>query len=167
MTVNDALDTAAATPAGPAHRHREASGDALIAAARATLEAGGEAWTDMREQVFALVADQPRPVSAYDVADQLAARRGRRVAANSIYRILDLFVANNLVRRIESANAFVVNRHPGCVHDCIFLVCDSCGLAVHIDDDHLSGALRRAAASSGFHAVRPVIEVRGQCADCR
>jgi Fur family zinc uptake transcriptional regulator len=51
-------------------------------------------------------------------------RRGKRVAANSVYRILDLFVRTNLARRAESANAYVANPHPGCRHDCIFLICD-------------------------------------------
>jgi Fur family zinc uptake transcriptional regulator len=92
--------------------------------------------------------------------------QGRRVAANSVYRILDLFVAANLARRVESANAYVANAHPDCLHDCIFLICDTCGQAVHIDDDGITGGVRKAAASAGFSAQRPVIEVRGTCGDC-
>ncbi len=134
--------------------------------ARLTLEQAGEQWTPMRARVFEAIDGFGRPVSAYDIADALSAREGRRVAANSIYRILDLFVANNLVRRIESANAYVVNSHPGCAHDCIFMVCDSCGKAIHLDDDSLSRRLRAAAGEAGFSSVRPVIEVKGKCADC-
>ena len=74
--------------------------------------------------------------------------------------------APNLARRVESANAYVANQHPDCLHDCIFLICDSCGQAVHIDDDSLSGGVREAAKSAGFSAPRPVIEVRGTCGDC-
>ncbi len=88
------------------------------------------------------------------------------MAANSIYRILDLFVSANLARRVESANAYVVNAHPDCRHDCIFLVCDSCGNTAHLDDDALTDSVRAAASRTGFSAIRPVIEVRGTCADC-
>jgi Fur family transcriptional regulator, zinc uptake regulator len=88
------------------------------------------------------------------------------VAANSVYRILDLFVAKNLALRVESANAYLANAHPDCVHDCIFLVCDTCGQTTHIDDDHLAEGVRKAATKAGFNPVRPVIEVRGTCADC-
>jgi Fur family transcriptional regulator, zinc uptake regulator len=91
---------------------------------------------------------------------------GKRVAANSVYRILDLFVRTNLARRVESANAYVANSHPGCRHDCIFLICDLCGKAVHNDDDKLTGALRLAAQAAGFAEVRPVVEIRGHCAEC-
>jgi Fur family zinc uptake transcriptional regulator len=46
------------------------------------------------------------------------------------------------------------------------LICDNCGNATHIDNDSLSGNVREAAAAAGFANVRPVIEVRGKCADC-
>jgi Fur family transcriptional regulator, zinc uptake regulator len=127
---------------------------------------GGEQWTEMRADVFAALADQVRPASAYDIAESVSAARGKRVAANSVYRILDLFVRTNLARRVESANAYVVNSHPGCRHDCIFLICDSCGQAVHIDDDALTGSLVAAARKAGFADVRPVVELRGHCAAC-
>ena len=148
------------------HHHHEHSGAALADAARSALETAGEQWTEMRADVFTALAGQVRPVSAYDVAEAVSTRRGKRVAANSVYRILDLFVRTNLARRIESANAYIANSHPGCRHDCIFLICDLCGQAVHIDDDSLTGSLVAAARAAGFAEVRPVIELRGHCAAC-
>lgn len=136
-------------------------------AAQGALERAGEQWTPMRATVFGALSGFDRPASAYDIAEAVSRAEGRRVAANSIYRILDLFVATNVARRVESANAFVVNAHPDCRHDCIFLVCDSCGQITHVDDDGLSKAVRAAAASRDFRADRPVIEVRGLCAACR
>ena len=91
---------------------------------------------------------------------------GRRVAANSVYRILDLFVGSNLARRVESANAYIANDHPDCLHDCIFLICDNCGQTKHIDDDRLSVGVRDVAKKAGFATARPVIEVRGRCGEC-
>ncbi|MFC0205154.1 Fur family transcriptional regulator [Novosphingobium soli] len=148
------------------HVHHEHSGDGLVKAARNALVDAGEQWTDMRADVFSALAGLERPASAYDLAESVSSLRGKRVAPNSVYRILDLFVRTNLARRVESANAYVANSHPGCQHDCIFLICDSCGQAVHIDDDKLTGALVSAARGAGFADVRPVIELRGICADC-
>lgn len=149
-----------------AHTHREHSGDNLIAAARKALTSAGEQWTDMRADVFAALAAHDRPASAYDIAEGVSAQRGKRVAANSVYRILDLFVRTNLARRIESANAYLANSHPGCRHDCIFLICDRCGRTEHLDDDRLTGALIEAAQEAGFTDVRPVVELRGLCEAC-
>lgn len=148
------------------HHHHEPTGQGLIAAAAKALVDAGEQWTGMREEVFRALADQGRPASAYDVAEHVSKARGKRVAANSVYRILDLFVASNLARRVESANAYIVNPHPGCRHDCIFLICDACGRAVHIDDDSITSALINAAQIAGFDDIRPVVELRGNCANC-
>lgn len=152
--------------AGPLHHHDEHSGNGLVDAARAVLVEAGEQWTDMRGEVFAALAARDRPASAYDIAESVSAAQGRRIAANSIYRILDLFVRTNLARRIESANAYVANSHPGCRHDCIFLICDACGTVLHLDNDSLTGALVGAARGAGFADVRPVVELRGRCGKC-
>lgn len=147
------------------HNHH-LEGETLITAARDALITSGEQWTDMRADVFEQLAGCEKPASAYDIAERVGNARGKRVAANSVYRILDLFVRTNLARRVESANAYVANSHPGCRHDCIFLICDLCGKTVHSDDDKLTGALRLAAQGAGFAEVRPVVEIRGHCADC-
>ena len=104
------------------HHHHEHSGAKLVSEAEDVLTAAGEQWTGLRQDVFEALAEQDRPVSAYDIAEELGKRRGKRVAANSVYRILDLFVRTNLANRIESANAYLANSHHGCRHDCIFLI---------------------------------------------
>ena len=148
------------------HDHQLHEGESLTAAARARLTKQGEQWTGMRAAVFDALASFDKPASAYDVAEAVSKAERRRIAANSVYRILDLFVEANLARRVESENAYLANKHPECLHDCIFLICDNCGQTVHVDDDALSASIRKAAASAGFSAPRPVIEVRGTCGDC-
>ena len=148
------------------HHHHEPQGAELSVAARTTLEKSGEQWTAMRAQIFEALAGFDKPASAYDIAEAVSKSAGRRVAANSVYRILDLFVGANLARRVESSNAYIANAHPGCLHDCIFLVCDSCGQTTHLDNDSITKGVRSAAEAAGFSPVRPVIEVRGKCADC-
>lgn len=148
------------------HHHHDHGGDDLKTAARDRLTESGEQWTGMREAVFDALSGSDRPASAYDIAEAVSKAQDRRVAANSVYRILDLFVGANLARRVESANAYVANNHPACLHDCIFLICDNCGQAKHIDDDNIADNVRKAAEKSGFAPSRPVIEVRGLCEDC-
>lgn len=148
------------------HNHALHEGESLTSAAQGALERAGEQWTTMRASVFEALAGFDRPASAYDIAEAVSKAEGRRVAANSVYRILDLFVTANLAHRVESANAYIANAHPACRHDCIFLVCDECGQTTHIDDDHLSDAVRGAAQKAGFLPERPVIEVRGRCGAC-
>ena len=148
------------------HDHHLHEGDSLKDAARERMTNKGEQWTGMRAAVFDALAGFEKPASAYDIAEAVSTALGRRVAANSVYRILDLFVASNLAMRVESANAYVANAHPGCLHDCIFLICDGCGQIKHLDDDKITSGVRDAATGAGFEPSRPVIEVRGKCSDC-
>jgi Fur family zinc uptake transcriptional regulator len=148
------------------HHHHEFSGASLLTAAQQALKDKGEQWTDMRAAIFDALAKEGKPTSAYDIADMVSQARGKRVAPNSVYRILDLFVATNLAIRVESANAYIANAHPGCSHDCIFMVCRLCGAATHVDDDALTRHVRERASREGFVTERPVIEVLGLCAAC-
>lgn len=150
------------------HKHiHELSGPDLRKAAQSVLEGQNEQWTAMRAAIFDALADEDKPVSAYDIADAVSAARGKRVAPNSVYRILDLFVSSNLAIRVESANAYIANAHPGCVHDCMFLVCKGCNKAIHVDDDSLTAHVRERASAEGFATERPIIEVQGYCTDCQ
>jgi Fur family transcriptional regulator, zinc uptake regulator len=148
------------------HDHNLHQGLSLTEAARTALMRSGEQWTAMRADIFESLKGFEKPASAYDIAEAVSKSRGKRVAANSVYRILDVFVGANIATRVESANAYIANAHPDCVHDCIFLVCDACGQTTHIDNDQVSRDVRSAAQKAGFTPVRPVIEVRGTCADC-
>ncbi len=69
------------------------------------MERSGEQWTSMRAAIFDALASFDKPASAYDIADRVSQKQGRRVAANSVYRILDLFVGANLARRVASTAA--------------------------------------------------------------
>jgi Fur family zinc uptake transcriptional regulator len=149
-----------------AHRHHAPGSEEHERAAAAAMEAAGVAWTDLRATVFAELAQAGRPVSAYDMSDQVSARLGRRIAANSVYRILDLFVLHNLAMRVESRNAYVANTHPGCRHGCVFLVCEECGSIGHIDDDAAAERVGADAAGLGFTVRRTVIELMGLCQAC-
>jgi Fur family zinc uptake transcriptional regulator len=133
------------------------------------MERSGEQWTAMRAAIFEALASFDKPASAYDIAEKVSQSQGRRIAANSVYRILDLFVGANLARRVESSNAYIANDHPDCLHDCIFLICDTCGQTTHLDDDKLSGGVRAAAKqawvrarSSRDRGPRPLRELRGR-----
>lgn len=148
------------------HDHDHADPNHLKLEAQKAFEASGEQWTAMREAVFVELARSCGPTSAYQIADDLSQARGKRVAPNSIYRILDLFVEKNLAVKIESANAFLSNSHPGEENDCVFLVCDVCGLASHVDSAEVGQSLRNIAASQEFRAERPVLEIRGICREC-
>lgn len=148
------------------HAHAIKTGPALVEDAQRLLVTAGERWTDLRATAFEVLAGCAKPASAYEIADIICGQLHRRVPVNSVYRILDLFVQHNLAMRVESRNAYVVNPHPGCRHDCIFLLCEHCGRSVHFDDDAIAEALRSAAVLGGFRPEWAILEVVGRCGAC-
>lgn len=117
--------------------------------------------------VFGALSRAEGPLSAYTILDKLRDDGFR--APLQVYRALDKLVENGMVHRLESLNAFVACRHPGCdSHQTIaFAICETCGQVTEISDDALESRLGDLARNSGFSVTRAVVELRGLCAACQ
>ena len=117
----------------------------------------------LRDLVLAEMRAHGGVVSAYALADVLSARRQRRVAANSVYRVLNHLIERDCVRRVEHRNGFIV------VPDCggtTIAICNSCDRILWLDCAAANAKLRHVADSLGFKVSRLVIELNGACATC-
>ena len=123
--------------------------------------------TKNQSLVFGALSRAEGPLSAYTILDQLRDDGFR--APLQVYRALDKLVESGIVHRLESLNAFVACRHPGCdSHETIaFTICEKCGKVAEISDEALETRLRKLATEDGFTVKRAVVEMRGLCADCR
>jgi Fur family zinc uptake transcriptional regulator len=150
----------------PDHDHDRCSSDAL-AHAEALCAERAERLTPIRRQVLQSLLSTHRPLGAYELIDRLA-EQGGRPAPITIYRALDFLLAQGLVHRIESRNAFVACIHPHAGADpVVFLLCDRCGAVGEVDSAAAANALKSAARVAGFTPKTPVIEIAGICANCR
>ena len=150
----------------PDHDHDRCSADAM-ARAEALCAARAERLTPTRRHVLEALASSHRPLGAYEIIDRLA-ERGPRPAPITVYRALDFLLAQGLVHRIESRNAFIA-----CIgkHDAkamiVFLLCDLCGAVGEAPSAAVAETLLAAARSAGFTPKTPVIEIPGVCSHCR
>jgi Fur family zinc uptake transcriptional regulator len=147
------------------HNHRACVATALSAAEKLCAERG-EQLTALRRRVLELVWAGHKPVGAYQVLDALRAD-GRSAAPPTVYRALDFLLAQGLVHRVESLNAFIGCPHPGAAHATQFLICKDCGTAVELDDPRIDAAIDGTAAKLGFAVAARTVEIAGTCADCR
>ena len=117
--------------------------------------------------VFAQLQQSNCPLSAYTLLDEL--RDEGLKAPLQIYRALDALIANGMVHRLESLNAFVACSHPTCnEHESIaFAICDDCGHVNEISDNQLATKLTDLALKTGFSTTKVSIELRGRCQDCK
>jgi zinc transport system permease protein len=107
------------------------------------------------------------PLSAYTILDQLRDNGFR--APLQVYRALDKLVEFGMVHRLESLNAFVACRHPGCDGDntIAFMICERCGQVNEITDNALAKRLKQLAGDASFALKKTTIELRGICHTCQ
>lgn len=127
----------------------------------------GARLTKNQTLVMDALAEAKGPLSAYTILDQLRDNGFR--APLQVYRALDKLVEFGLVHRLESLNAFVACRHPGCEgHETIaFTICESCGQVTEISDDSLARQLKVIASKTRFAPTKSIIELRGICGLCQ
>ncbi len=166
-----AFNNASASFAGDGHGHRTCVEVALATAARLCLERRARL-TPLRRRVLELVWRSHAPVGAYDILGRLSAAQGtakerRRSAPPTVYRALEFLLAQGLIHRIESLNAYVGCVHPDGAHGGQFLICTGCGATAEVHDPRVDAAVVRRAEELGFAVARKTIEVEGLCPPCQ
>jgi Fur family zinc uptake transcriptional regulator len=146
------------------HNHKACLADALRQAETACQRRGARL-TALRRRVLELVWASHAPVKAYDLLDQLRAEHAK-AAPPTVYRALDFLVAEGLIHRIESLNAFIGCAGPTHSHQGQFLICRVCGAAAELNDPEIAALLKEKAARLGFRIDQPTVELKGLCPRC-
>ena len=137
-----------------------------VALAVSICERRGVQMTALRRRVLELLWASGRPTGAYELIEAVKLRDSRPVSPPTVYRVLEFLMAQGLVSRIESLNAYVPCVHPERDHDCLFFICNGCRASVELEDPRIGGLLAEDAAGLGFVATRRMVEVQGTCAQC-
>ena len=137
-----------------------------VALAVSICERRGVQMTALRRRVLELLWASGRPTGAYELIEAIKPRDSRPVGPPTVYRALEFLIAQGLVARIESLNAYVPCAHPERDHDCLFFICGGCRVSVELEDPRIGGLLAEDAAALGFVATRRTVEVQGMCARC-
>ena len=150
---------------GREHDHGRCVSEALSEAERLCAERGRRL-TAIRRRVLELVWESHQPVKAYDLLARLRHEYGS-AAPPTVYRALDFLLAEHLIHRLASLNAYVGCARPADRHAGQFLICRACGTVAELDDAEVSALLARRAAAMGFALGDQIIELEGLCPRCR
>lgn len=137
----------------------------ILARAEALCHDRGARLTAQRKTVLRLLCASDKPLSAYDLLDQLRTSL-KNPAPPTVYRALDFLLEHGLVHKLESQHAYVGCAHPDHPHVSQFLICDGCGQVTELEDSSVAESLLAAEQALGFLAKRPIVEVLGTCAQC-
>jgi len=131
----------------------------------AAIRLHGRRLTRQRALIWdALLKAGGRHLSAREVADAVRAAAPELHQA-TIYRTLDVFVAEGLVRRTEFGDGRAVYEIAA-EHRHHHVVCTSCGAVAHVHDDAVRAAFEAVEAESGFLLADAELTFYGTCALC-
>ena len=137
-----------------------------IALAESICEERGVQMTELRRRVLELLWDGRGPTSAYQLMEAIKLGDSRPVGPPTVYRALDFLMAQGLVSKIETLNAYLPCAHPERNHDCMFFICQGCRASVEFVDPRIATLLAEHAAVLGFVVTSRTVEVEGRCARC-
>jgi Fur family transcriptional regulator, zinc uptake regulator len=140
--------------------------DTALDRAAALCARRGARLTRLRRRVLELVWQGHSAVKAYQLLRALDHRRGVATPP-TVYRALEFLMAQGLVHRLESLNAYIGCPRPEAPHDGQFLICDACGTVSEFTAPAIETAIAGEAADLGFEVGERTVEVRGTCRDCR
>ncbi|MCY4263939.1 MAG: Fur family transcriptional regulator [Gammaproteobacteria bacterium] len=149
---------------GQRHDHELCIEEALKQAKR-VCEIEGERFTDLRRQVLELIWAEHKPIKAYDLLNELSAKR-RGVAPATVYRTLDFLQAQGLVHKLESLNAFMGCSHPGQKHHGHFLICESCEQVRELESNAFKQSAGLIEQENAFKIRHMTVEIFGICESC-
>ncbi len=140
--------------------------EVALARAQRICKLRGTRMTPVRRRVLELILLADQPIRAYTLLAQLQHERGKQ-GPPTVYRALDFLLAQKLIHKVETSNAFVACRDVEHSHMSQFVICEDCGATEEIRDDTIAESLRRLGERHGFAVERQVIEARGLCPACR
>jgi Fur family transcriptional regulator, zinc uptake regulator len=137
-----------------------------VALAASLCDARGSRLTPLRRQILEWLWERSVATTAYELIDALRKRDSRPVGPPTVYRALQFLMAQGLVTRIESRNAYIVRAHPERPHSVLLFICSRCNALVELENSRIENLLAKDAASLGYRVERRVIEVEGICRGC-
>jgi len=120
--------------------------------------------TPLRAAVWECLWRANAPVGAYDLIDDLK-RAARPAPPVSVYRVLDFWIKNGVVHRLERENAYVLCAFPDEKHTPVLAVCSVCGRLEEFKSEKVAKEIKKSVKK--FKIKEVSVRVDGICADCR
>ena len=129
-------------------------------------KARGVRLTLQRRTVLELLCASEKPLSAYELLDQMRATT-KNPTPPMVYRALDFLLNQGLVHKLESLHAFVGCAHPEHPHVSQFLICSDCGEVNELESEVITQSLHAVEKKAGFKTKQPIVELLGICTQCQ
>ena len=122
--------------------------------------------TPQRLDVLKTLVALGKATGAYQLLDMLKPDHPK-LTITSTYRILDFWVEQGLVHKVNGLNAYIACNDPHDHHAHVLMFCDQCNKTVEVCDHKAGFDAAATVSAQGFkQAKTQVVEFRGICEDC-
>ncbi len=149
----------------PTHHDHQQCVDNALATAEQLCAQRGVQLTAIRHQVLELIWQSHKAVKAYELLDRFKPINST-AKPTTIYRALDFLMAQGLVHRVESLNAFIGCRCSNHNHEQLLLICKRCQEVEERTPEKVLTELSYELTQAGFTAHSKSIEIHGICRRC-
>src|SRR5690606_30149584 len=119
-----------------------------------------------REQIVSVFLRQEGHLSADDLVDLIRAE-DRRISRATVYRTLQWMVDAGIARKVDFGEGRFrfehSYRHPRHFH----LICKTCNQSSEFLSSDIEALIEEIAEARGFSARQSVLQIYGECEDCR
>ena len=147
------------------HDHNACIEDA-ISRAEIVCKNKGLRFTKIRRKVLQLICSSHKPLGAYDILDCLR-KEGIKAEPPTVYRALGFLIEAELAHRLDTLNAFIGCVNPETSHQGQFLICRDCKSVSEMNDNEIIELINSKAINNGFSATQQMLEIEGQCNQCK
>ena len=126
--------------------------------------------TALRKNILAILLNAQQPLKAYDILEQLK-KTHKNAEPPTVYRVLDFFVKNHIIHRIESSHAYILcHSHKGIEatdkQKHIIMLCQTCHSSQEVFDSVMHTLIDQITSNQDFHMKSNFVELIGFCEKC-
>ena len=123
--------------------------------------------TPSRNLVIKTLSKYKKPISAYELRDEINKNKDIRINISQIYRVLDFWIDLGLIHKISSINKFLLCRRPDEKHTHMLNYCTVCEKVYETCNERMGLNLKKSTAKLdlAFNTTRSV-EIPVICPQC-
>ncbi|MBA2657683.1 MAG: transcriptional repressor [Tatlockia sp.] len=122
--------------------------------------------TSLRKSVLFILWNTLKPLKAYEILDNLMKIK-ENARPPTVYRVLDYFVENGVVHKIESIQSYTLCHEPEKHYSSeVLMVCNQCHQVKELYDSAMHAFVQKLAEENHFHLGTGAIELSGICELC-
>ena len=126
--------------------------------------------TKNKKLIIELLKEKADSHLTIDEISTLLKEKGNKIPTASLYRIIDSFAKENIIRKYV-----VDNNSPSCyqycgeddLHNHFHLLCSKCGKLIHLECDEVEELVKHIEKKHNFKVDKSKINLYGLCSSCK